>query len=268
MVKYTCSGRRNTMFPRTMTLPDKSSILAYSAPWSSFSQFSTQIRTNSLSEIELCGISLSFSFSFSTWESLRIFLASSTDNLRKFSETAGSGAGGLRSSRRMRPPGMLMPLSLSRRFSPNCKEKKSGSLVADSSRAFRWRNLLKKPLSEESDDVRYSLWKLVLAAFGGTTRARGEGEDNGDCCSVKEGDVTLLLSKRRLTNILRSPIDYCEEDGRRESENEGVAVSNDLGRWCSVFGIYIGSNFVSGTTQIDKNLSTFLSLFAPLNKIN
>lgn len=45
---YTWSGRRNTIFPSTMTLPDSSNNLANSAPCSLlFPQSSTQIRVNS-----------------------------------------------------------------------------------------------------------------------------------------------------------------------------------------------------------------------------
>lgn len=190
---YTCSGRRKTMLPKTMTFPDSSNDLANSTPWLSFSQLSIQKRTNSLYEIEFFWVSLSFNFNFSICDSLNSFLASST--VKPYNEPPvvsiavsvfGSWSDGARPSSRRRSPAMLIFLSFSLIFSPTGAQRKCGKLKADWLMARRWRILWKKPLSVNSGEVMYSRWEFVLTAFGGT-RVWAEGE----CSRVTAGDNTL-----------------------------------------------------------------------------
>lgn len=217
----TCSGRRNTTFPKTMTFPDSSNILANSTPWSSFSEPSAQIRTNSEYEIEVFGISLSFALSFSIWASLRIFLASLTDIPKtELAEGSGFFVGGLSPSSLRWSPVMLMDLSFSRSLSPTGRVRNSGSLGAEWLRALRWRNRRKNPFSAESGEVMYSRWKFVFDVFGGT-RGWSEGEEIGECSRVTDGDVTLPPSNRRFASVFRSAIEGKELRGEREKEKWG-----------------------------------------------
>ena len=129
---FTWSGRRNTIFPMTMTLPDSSNNLANSAPWSLFPQSSTQIRKNSEYEIELFWIFLNFAFSFSICDSLMIFLASSIEIPHPETERSLSNDdGGMRPSRRIRSALMLRPPSFSLRSSPNGRVNNSGIRAAE-----------------------------------------------------------------------------------------------------------------------------------------
>lgn len=212
----TCSGRRNTTFPKTMTFPDSSNILANSTPWSSFSKPSAQIRTKSEYEIELFGISLSFALSLSIWASLRIFLASLTVTpYIESAERSCSFFGGLSPSSLRWSPVMLMALSFSRSLSPTGRDRNSGSLVADWFRSLRWRNRRKNPFLAESGDVMYSRWKFVFEAFGGT-RDWSEGEEIGECSRVTDGELTLQPSNRRFASVFRSAIEGREFPGERK----------------------------------------------------
>ena len=206
----TCSGRRNTMFPRTMTLPDSSNILANSAPWSLFEQTSTQIWMNSEYGIEFFGICLSVHFSFSTCDTFSSFLASSTDIPSR--ESLIAGAGGLSPSSRRRSPVPFKPLSFSLSLSPTGTERNSGSL-ASWFNARRWRKRRKNPLSEES---RKWSWKFVLTALEGT-RFWNEGEEMGECSRVPAGDGVLVMLRRRFASVLRSAI-YSREWERTRTE--------------------------------------------------
>ena len=196
----TCSGRRNTTLPKTMTFPASSSIFANSSPWSRFSHASTQIRKNSLYEIDVAGTSLSFAFTFSTIAALRIFLASSTETPFPTTESPAIGGSGawVKRSRSPATVALLMPLSFSLSFSPTGRERNSGSLVGEEwYTARRRRNRRKKPLSpaEDSGEARR------LAGGGGGAIARSNvAADDG---------VVLEPSKRRFVKSFRSAIEEC-----------------------------------------------------------
>lgn len=178
----TCSGWRNTIFPKTMTFPAWSSILANSTPCSSFPHSSTQIWINSEYEIELFGISLSLAFSFSTWATLKSFFTSWTEtpNCSGSPATGPVAGGGASPSRWSRSSVMLMPLSFSLSLSPTGRDRNSDNWFMD----FRWKNRRKKLFSADFDEGRCSLWKLVLGAFGGS---KGE-EQIGECSMVTAGE--------------------------------------------------------------------------------
>ena len=174
------------MFPKTMTFPDWSIILANSTPWSSFPHSSTQTLTNSEYIIDTFGISLSLAFNFSIRETLRTFFAFSTEIPKVFASPA-TCAGGVRPSRWSRSLEMLNPLSFSLNFSPIGMEMNSGNWLT----ALRWRNRRKNPLSTESP-VRGSLCRLVFdgALFFSVGRDL-MGDD--ECSRVAAGDGTRQL---------------------------------------------------------------------------
>jgi len=183
----TCSGRRKTAFPKTMTFPDSSKIFANSTPWSWFSHASTQIRKNSEYWTELSATFLSFAFTFSICAALRIFRAFSTDIPLSAWPAIGAATP------------LLMPLSASRSFSPIGKEKNSGSRTGLEWYTARRRNETRrrKPLSSE----------LSCGMIGGTI-----GGDAALETMARWNDVVVLkLSKQRLAKSFWNAMDEsCE----------------------------------------------------------
>lgn len=147
-------------------------------------------------------MSLSFAFTFSICEALRIFLASSTVISLPVTVPGADNGRKLRSPRLKWSPvpvTLLIPLSFSLSFSPTGSDRKSGSFaVSEWCTDLRGRNRRKTPRLMESGEERYSRWKLVLVMFGETMVCWRDG-------------VVLTPSKRRFVKSFLRAIDKNED---------------------------------------------------------
>lgn len=130
------------MFPRTITVPDSSSIFAKLSPWPGSEQPSTQISTYSEYGIQLLRASLSIDFTLSNCANLSNFRASSADNPSTASDFI---SGGRSPSSRSLSLAMSIPRSFSISFSPTGRDRASGALIAAWNIALLWRSRRRIP---------------------------------------------------------------------------------------------------------------------------